>query len=60
MAESLAVMEDLSSLATGVVAGNTINCDSAVEVGTIVMQKILCKTFGDIQLHRKRQSSSTV
>ena len=33
--------------------GNTINCDSAVEVGTIVMQKILCKTFGDIQLHRK-------
>jgi len=51
MAESLAVMEDLSSLATDVVGGNTINCDSAVEVGTIVMQKILCKTFGDIQLH---------
>ena len=51
MAESLAVMEDLRSLATGVVGGNTINCDSAAEVGTIATQKILYKTFGDIYLH---------
>jgi len=41
------------SIATGVVGGNTINCDSAVEVGTIAIKKILGKTFGDIYLHRK-------
>jgi len=35
------------------VGGNTINCDSAVEVRTIAMQKIMSKTFGDIHLHRK-------
>ena len=50
------------SIATGVVGGNTINCDSAVEVGTIAMKKILGKTFGDIHLHRKDkvQWNSTV
>ena len=45
--------QELMSIATGVVGGNTINCDSAVEVGTIAMNKILGKTFGDIHLHRK-------
>jgi len=45
--------QELMSIATGVVGGNTINCDSAVEVGTTAMKKILGKTFGDIHLHRK-------
>ncbi|XP_028418322.1 uncharacterized protein LOC114543611 [Dendronephthya gigantea] len=45
--------KELMSIATGVVADNTINCDAAVKVGTEAMQKILGKTFGDIQLHRK-------
>jgi len=45
--------QELMSLATGVVGGNMINCDSAVEVGTIAMQNILGKIFGDIHLHRK-------
>jgi len=31
--------------ATGVVGGNTINCDSAVEIGKIAMQKMLGKTL---------------
>ena len=41
--------QELMSIATGVVGGNTINCDSAVEVGTIA----LGKTFGDIHRHQK-------
>ena len=41
------------SLATGVVGGNTINCDSAFKVDKAAMQKTVGKTFGDIHLHRK-------
>lgn len=49
--------KELMSIATGVVADNTIdntiNCDSAVKVGTEAMQKITGKKFGNIKLHRK-------
>ena len=50
--------QELMSIATGVVGGNTINCDSAV--GIIAIETILGKTFGYTHLHRKDKSSSTV
>ena len=45
--------QELMSLATGVVGGYMINCDSALKVGTAAMQKMVVKTFGDIHLHHK-------
>ena len=44
---------ELMSIGSGVVGNDSINCDSAVEIGTEAMKKLTGKTFGDVQLHRK-------
>ena len=43
----------LVSIATGVVANTSVNCDDAVKIGLAVASKIAGKSFTDITLHRK-------
>jgi hypothetical protein len=43
----------LTSISSGVVADNSINCDQAEEVGMSSMQKVIGKTFSSVTLHRK-------
>ena len=44
---------ELSSLLTGVVADQNVNCDKAFEVGTLALKEIENKTFNEIHLKRK-------
>ncbi|KAG8172735.1 hypothetical protein JTE90_022885 [Oedothorax gibbosus] len=38
---------ELSSLSTGVVANENVNCDKAFEIGTLALKEIENKTFKD-------------
>ena len=40
------------SIATGVIADTSVNCDSAVQIGLAAASKITGKKFSDITLHR--------
>lgn len=44
---------ELSSLSTGIVADENVNCDKAFEVGTLALNEIEKKTFNEIHLKRK-------
>ena len=44
---------NLISLSTGVVGGETINCDSAVDCGLKAIKNMIGKTFNNVVLTRK-------
>ncbi|KAG8198224.1 hypothetical protein JTE90_015320 [Oedothorax gibbosus] len=49
---------ELSSLLTGVVADENVNCDKAFKIETLALKEIENKTFKDIHLKRKLANKS--
>ena len=41
------------SINTAVIGNDTINCDAAVAIDTASVNKLVGKTFGEVNLHRK-------
>lgn len=47
------VLENIMSLATGLIGGTTINCYKAIEVGNIAMKRMIENNFFEVKLSRK-------
>ena len=48
----------LVSIATGIVADSSVNCDSAIQVGETAMKRMTGKTYAEVKLHRKDKVKS--
>ena len=48
----------LVSVSTGVVAGTSVNCDNAVQIGLAAASKLTGKKFTELTLHRKDYGTS--